>query len=312
MTAGVDVTVQPKVGVFLQDEIDESRLEQAIWLGAAIGFFMLMIHVFFGQAGRASRSPKVVKVSIEIQRKSFHIIGGCFLAASYFYSIRFGLVTSACLAEATPSHDKIDSALAALALVFLTWLTDAARINFPKLSDWYLARFRGLVREKEFKQAAGMAYFTAGSLAAMLASPADTAILGILFLSLGDAAASLGTAAGSIPVGKSTRKVEGSIGCLVVCFLLSLFVGVAPFTALVAACLVSLGEVTAEVIGVDDNQVLPLFGVLGLRLARVPQFLMMFSVMAVGLCTILALGVAVAFTTSVRRGDPTGTPKKAT
>lgn len=64
---------------------------------------------------------------------------------------------------------------------------------------------------------AGIAFFLPGSLAAFMSADPDLAILGILFLSIGDAGASIGTAAGSFPVGTSSRMVEGSIACWTLC-----------------------------------------------------------------------------------------------
>ena len=56
-----------------------------------------------------------------------------------------------------------------LAICFATWMLEASRLMIPFVRDWYLSTFKGLVREKEFNRAAGVAYFLPGSLAAMLA-----------------------------------------------------------------------------------------------------------------------------------------------
>lgn len=162
---------------------------------------------------------------------------------------------------------------------------------------WYLKTFKGLVREKEFDNAAGIAYFIPGILAAMLASPSNTAILGILFLSIGDAASSLGTAAGFIPVGSSKRKVEGSIGCFIVCTAIGSFVGLSNEHAMITSGLVTFGEVLAEVIGLDDNLIIPMVCVLGVRIAEAPQFSQMGIVMGVGLAVGIILGTVVSLTT---------------
>jgi len=42
--------------------------------------------------------------------------------------------------------------------------------------------------------------------------------------------------------------------------------------ALVASSIVTVGEVLAEIIGLDDNLVIPMLGVLGVRIALSPQF----------------------------------------
>jgi len=126
---------------------------------------------------------------------------------------------------------------------------------------------------------------------------------GILFLSIGDAAASIGTAAGYIPVGSSPRKVEGSIGCLVICTGLGIFCGLDSIVALTAALLVSFGEILAEVIGLDDNLVIPMLSVLGVRIALSP--IVVWQHMLMMMCTGLAIGVmlgAVVGFTSTDKG----------
>jgi dolichol kinase len=126
-------------------------------------------------------------------------------------------------------------------------MLEASRLMIPAVQRWYLSSFKGLIREKEINKAAGIAFFLPGALAAMLAGPSNIANMGILFLSIGDAAASIGTAAGYIPVGSSPRKVEGSIGCFVVCSAIGIWLGLEPTVALTASALVSFGEVLAEV-----------------------------------------------------------------
>jgi dolichol kinase len=290
------------------DGIQTEKIEQALGIGFIVGASFLILNAAFGKSAKKA-GGRVAKVFIELQRKSFHMIGGCLLGSAYHWGIKSGVISSAYISADAPQPKEgeprpFDGGAAYISLCFIVWIIEFARLQIPVVRNWYLTTFKGLVREKEFNTAAGIAYFIPGILAAMLASPSNTAILGILFLSIGDAASSLGTAAGYIPVGSSKRKVEGSIGCFVICSLLGIFVGLTPEVALVTSGLVTFGEVLAEVIGLDDNLVIPMLGVLGVRIAQAPQYHMMAGVMGVGLGIGVLLGAVVSLTT------PAETPVK--
>lgn len=277
--------------------IDVGRLEALIVGGFALGVGLLTVHRLLRST--ASPGTRWAKVLVELQRKSFHMVGGCLICSAYHWGVKRGHLAPAFQQQGASGADApLDAGIALLACCFVSWLLEASRLTIPAVQRWYLESFKGLVREKEFNKAAGIAYFLPGALAAMLAAPSNVAILGILFLSVGDAAASIGTAAGSIPVGKSNRKVEGSIGCFVVCTLLGAFAGLPTSVALTASALASLGEVLAEVIGLDDNFVIPLLGVLGVRFGLNPQLLPALAVMGFTLGVGVLLGAVVASTTT--------------
>jgi dolichol kinase len=164
---------------------------------------------------------------------------------------------------------------------------------------FYFPVWAGLARKTSIILLAG----SAKTIMLALCNVLYDAQTGILFLSIGDAAASIGTAAGYIPVGSSPRKVEGSIGCLVICTGLGIFCGLDSIVALTAALLVSFGEILAEVIGLDDNLVIPMLSVLGVRIALSP--IVVWQHMLMMMCTGLAIGVmlgAVVGFTSTDKG----------
>ena len=99
-------------------------------------------------------------------------------------------------------------------------------------------------------------------------------------------------------MGTSSRKVEGSIGCFLVCTGLAIYAGLSTQVALIASGFVTFGEVLAEIIGLDDNFVIPMLGVLGVRIALFPQLGQMAAVMCVGLGIGVALAAIVGSTTS--------------
>jgi len=284
--------------------VDTSRIEFLIQAGFVCGACMLVTHSLFSPAAKKS-GGRVEKVFVEIQRKSFHMIGGCIICAAYHWGLKHGYLISAYRSASMPAvgsgSNAMDAGAAFLAVSLATWMLEASRLMIPAVQRWYMDSFKGLVREKERTKAAGIAYFLPGTLAAMLAAPSHVAILSILFLSVGDAAASIGTAAGTIPVGSSSRKVEGSIGCFLVCAGLAAFAGLSADVAIVTSALVTLGEVLAEVIGLDDNFVIPLLGVLGVRIGLFPQLSHMLGVMVVGLAIGVSLGGIVSASKSSRK-----------
>lgn len=284
--------------------LSQKHVEKAIGGGFAVGVAFLILHRVFGKKAQ-NAGGKIAAIFVEIQRKSFHAIGGCIICAVYYYGLKHGIFTSAYLPDAAlKAHPgAMDAGAAFLSICFAVWGLEATRLMVPAVQRWYLQSFKGLIREKEHAKAAGIAYFLPGALAAMMAGPSNLAILGILFLSLGDAAASLGTAAGSIPVGCSSRKVEGSIGCFAVCSLLGLYTGLAPHIAITSAAFVSLGEVLAEVIHLDDNLVIPILGVLGVRIALAPQYGRMAAVVVSGLAVGISLALLVSSSTNKKKDE---------
>eukprot|EP00457_Paulinella_chromatophora_P007225 gb/GEZN01007246.1/.p1 GENE.gb/GEZN01007246.1/~~gb/GEZN01007246.1/.p1 ORF type:complete len:299 (-),score=53.69 gb/GEZN01007246.1/:353-1249(-) len=285
------------------DLISTEKLENSIFAGFLLGFFFFLLSALFGEKAK-TWGPRTAKVWVELQRKSFHMIGGCLICTLYHWGIKNHYLTSAYLADAQDFSDPnrpMDGASAFIAVSFVCWMIEASRLLFESIEKMYEEAFKGLLREKEFKKAAGIAYFLPGCLAAMMAGPSNIALMGVLFLSVGDAAASIGTAGGSFPVGKSARKWEGSIGCFTICLLIGLYLGLETKMALVTAALVSVGELLAEVIGLDDNLVIPMLGVLGVRIALAPQVLGMVVIMGGGVGVGCVLGMAVASTS--RGGD---------
>ena len=275
--------------------LDTGRVEQLILGGFCIGGGLLITHLVFGKSANKA-GGRVEKVFVEFQRKAFHMIGGCIICSCYHWGIKYNVLKPA---FAPPGDSKaMDAGAAFLAISLICWVIEASRLCVPSVQAWYLKTFKGLIRQKEHNKAAGIAYFLPGSLAAMLAAPSNFAILGILFLSVGDAAASIGTAFGYIPVFNSARKVEGSIGCFTVCLVLAIYAGLSPGVSLIASVFVTLGEVLAEIIGLDDNFVIPMLGVLGVRIALYPQLGQMAGVMCVGLGLGVGLAAIVGATTS--------------
>mmetsp|Transcript_41465 Transcript_41465/g.119534 ORF Transcript_41465/g.119534 Transcript_41465/m.119534 type:complete len:306 (-) Transcript_41465:171-1088(-) len=285
------------------NQLKTKRIEALIFFGYALGASLLAAHKTYGKQAE-EMGGRIAKVFVEFQRKSFHMIGGCLICSWYHWGIKWGAMApafqpigEAAAAAAAGGKSPMDAGICFLGGCLVTWMIEAARLQCPPVQRWYLGKFKGLVREKELTKAAGTAYFIPGALAAMMAAPSNYAVLGVLFLSIGDAAASIGTAAGRIPVGSSSRKVEGSIGCFAVCTMLGRFAGLRGNIAARTSLLVAIGEVLAEVIGLDDNFVIPMLTVLGARLAMNQQLGKLLAVMGGSLGAGVLLGAAVGSST---------------
>jgi len=280
--------------------LDTGKIETLIFGGFCIGGSLLITHLVFGKSAKKA-GGRVEKVFVEFQRKAFHMIGGCIICLCYHWGIKRQVLKPAYLGDSgsgNTASTAMDAGAAFLAVSLVCWVIEAARLCVPSVQAWYLKTFKGLIRQKEHNKAAGIAYFLPGALAAMLAAPSNFAILGILFLSVGAAAASISTAFGYIPVFNSARKVEGSIGCFTVCLALAVYAGLSPGVSLIASVFVTLGEVLAEIIGLDDNFVIPMLGVLGVRIGLYPQLGQMAGVVCVGLGLGVGLAAIVGATTA--------------
>lgn len=273
------------------------RLEHCILLGLCLGLLFIVWASRMGSWAQ-TRGGRAAKAVIELRRKSFHMLGGCILVAAFHFGLQSGILSPAYLGDSqTMPGAWMSSHAFLLATMFSTWSLEFARLTFPSVNAWYLRSFRGVVREKEFGKASGVAYFIPGCLAAAMAGPSDVAVLGMLCLSLGDAASSLGTALGCVPVGASSRKLEGSLACFVVCLSLACYTGLPLQQGAVTSAVVTLGEVMAEVIGVDDNLVLPMLTVVAVRVSFHPEFAKIFAAMVSTLSVGIGLGVVVACAT---------------
>eukprot|EP00808_Paulinella_micropora_P014806 g4375.t1 len=285
--------------VLSNDLLSTTRVELCIGFGFLLGVSFLVVHGTYGK--KDGWGERMQKVFVELQRKSFHIIGGCLIASIYHFGVKFKLLSSAYLADTTADASEgrrpLDGAVCLLAISFVCWGIEASRLLFDSINQLYMDSFKGLIREKERTKAAGIAYFLPGSLAAMMAAPENIALLGILFLSIGDTAASIGTAAGSLKVGKSSRMFEGSVGCFLVCTGLGVFMGLTMQVALVTAAVVTTGELLSEVIGLDDNLVIPMLSVVGIRFAIAPQGFELVEFAGVCLVFAISLGAVVGATT---------------
>lgn len=116
-------------------------------------------------------------------------------------------------------------------LLLLSFLLEVVRLRKLKFNQWFLEKFGSMMRSEERTRLTGATYIMAGSFICSLLSLQSEALAASAFLSLslfivGDAAAALtGKAFGRIKIGD--KSLEGALGCLLLCLLLSF--GVFPY-----------------------------------------------------------------------------------
>lgn len=118
---------------------------------------------------------------------------------------------------------KREMITAAMALTLLWVSADLIRLQISSLNETGLKCFAALVREGEEKRLSGISYYLIGATVAVIVFPRDIALLAILFLGFGDPVAALvGLKFGRHPSASPLKTWEGTFGCFVACFLITL------------------------------------------------------------------------------------------
>ena len=87
---------------------------------------------------------------------------------------------------------------------------ELARRRFPRLNDWFLARFSVLLKQSESSAVLGSTYMAAASLIVFLFFEKEVAILALLYIAVGDPlAGTLGKRFGRIKIG--SKSLEGTL-----------------------------------------------------------------------------------------------------
>ena len=148
----------------------------------------------------------------EINRKLLHILAVGFPALIFYGPGEFGLL-----------RQQVVWILFGIFVFSIT--VDIFRLYAKSFRSWFFKLFGSMMRKQEATQLTGATYIIAGSLICSCISLASQPFAASAFLSLtlfilGDAAAALcGKAFGKIKVGDKT--IEGTIGCFVLCFILT-------------------------------------------------------------------------------------------
>eukprot|EP00931_Biecheleriopsis_adriatica_P057081 TRINITY_DN33851_c0_g1_i2.p2 TRINITY_DN33851_c0_g1~~TRINITY_DN33851_c0_g1_i2.p2 ORF type:complete len:151 (+),score=32.55 TRINITY_DN33851_c0_g1_i2:35-487(+) len=142
--------------------VDSRSIEHLILATSICGAGFLAIYVTFGKSAKQI-GGRLEQVFVELQRKAFHMIGGCIICATYHWGIKSGLMVPAFAAhEFNTNVGAVDAGAAFLSVCFASWLLEASRLLIPAVQQWYLSSFQSLVRQKEHNKAAGIATFFQG------------------------------------------------------------------------------------------------------------------------------------------------------
>jgi dolichol kinase len=154
---------------------------------------------------------------------------------------------------------------ALLVAALIAIVIEAVRLNEPRISRITLRLAGALLRESEKNGLFGSTYLILGSLLCAHSFDKPVVVASILFVILGDAAAALvGRAYGRVQIFGKT--LEGSLACLVVCFVVgALLPGIPLKVAAVGAFTATVFELFP--IPLDDNMRVPLAAGFAMRLA---------------------------------------------
>ncbi|MBE9501751.1 MAG: hypothetical protein KAX23_04200 [Dehalococcoidia bacterium] len=174
-------------------------------------------------------------------RRLWHLLGGSFFPVLAFFV----------------SGKALLIAIGAVTAGFLLW--EALRFAIPEVNRWVVLHLSPILKDEERYRPTGSTYMLISTLLVFLLFDEYIAIAAVLFLSLGDPAASVvGEAWGTRRLWGKT--LEGSSACLLSCLIL----GMLPATVGTMSPLVIIaGAIAATVIEllplhINDNFTLPL------------------------------------------------------
>jgi len=142
-------------------------------------------------------------------------------------------------------------------LTILSYLIDILRLEIKPLGNFFYSTFEKLLWEKERRIFTGASTYLLSAFLSVFLFSKTIAITALLFLSVGDTVAYfVGTRIGKISL-YGEKTLEGSLSCLLVCIVISLFIHGLPIVALLCG---AVGAALVELFpfGVDDNLLLPL------------------------------------------------------
>ncbi|KAL0241339.1 hypothetical protein GEMRC1_006574 [Eukaryota sp. GEM-RC1] len=188
----------------------------------------------------------------ELRRKSFHFIG-------YIYPVLYYIIIS------TKMGTKRDVVLLSAIVCVIVQLLELNRVSGR---NPVTALNRNLLRSSEQRELAAIFYTVLGNMLTILLVSTPSAIIGLTNAVLGDLTASLvGVTWGRHRLVRK-KSIEGSLGCLIVCFLVNLhfltYFMLFPITsAMLVAGLTSVTTTLSELFATDgllgDNLIIPIF-----------------------------------------------------
>jgi len=148
-----------------------------------------------------------------------------------------------------------------LPFLLLFLIVDILRLNSPRINEHFFHLFSPLIAPKDSHQLNGSTYYLISSFLSILLFPKEVAVLSMLYLSMGDStAAIIGKKFGKTKIFDKT--LEGSLSCLLLCFLISLKffnwkISLVGATSAMLIELFSSGDFRSPLL-LDDNLLIPL------------------------------------------------------
>ncbi len=122
----------------------------------------------------------------------------------------FHVLTTAALALMALALDREVMIAITGTITGLTIALEMARRRFPRLNEWFLARFSVLMKQSESSQVLGSTYMAAASLIVFFFFDKELAILALLYIAVGDPLAGVvGKRYGRVKIG--SKSVEGTL-----------------------------------------------------------------------------------------------------
>ncbi len=207
---------------------------------------------------------KVNKTINEIERKSFHLCG---LLVPIFYQISTLYL----------NWKSIHFVEFSWFCCIITFVGDSIRIVLPCINNYFpYTLLNGVIREKEKKKLSGTSYFALGCTLVISLFPKEIAIIGIVFLVLGDMAAALfGVSFGNdivvVKMGRLGKKsLEGSVAMFTTCCCVGYFmlesVVLREYAIVFGALIATITELF-EPFHLNDNITIPIFSCLAIHIA---------------------------------------------
>ncbi len=186
----------------------------------------------------------------ELKRKGFHLTALIYVAGVFFIP--------------RPTYIVVLTAMLAAASI-----TEIFRLRVPAVNDLFFRFFGGIFRDSERDRPSGVLWLLLGVLVAVLVlEPIPLAATALLYIVLGDTAASLvGIGIGGPVWPRSKKTVSGSAACFLVC----LAIGTAlmppdyPWGAVVIGAAAAT-VVEAGFIKINDNFLIPAVSAVVLRI----------------------------------------------
>ncbi|MFQ6678141.1 MAG: diacylglycerol/polyprenol kinase family protein [Fidelibacterota bacterium] len=167
----------------------------------------------------------------------------------------FNLLIPICYLTVVPDRVEMTVAMAAFALVFI--LIDFARLRIPRVKDIFHQLFNFMMRKHELEgKITGATWAFIISVPVIYFFPKEIAVLSLVFMSVGDTAASImGQTFGKRFIG--SKSLEGTLSCFGACMIVILVFNIVPFyVGLSGAVSAAIFEVLP--VNIDDNILIPI------------------------------------------------------